>query len=169
MPAEVWTRQELYNFIRAIYAAKLAPTELPAEDRWLQDDCEPGARLQSYVQGCRVAVRSLLLVFGFPLDALAHPTAEPTEWLNAVEVWFAQDLQNLTVSLLLSASPMLEFAQDERGAREYLQGFYDTLSSLLQALGIPLGPLKEAAAQVPALSPTEGKRPRGRRYWQGWS
>lgn len=135
MPSHIWSRDDIRNILLAIYAAKLPAAEMSPPQE------SPGAAKEerAYLWGCRVAIQSLMLAFGLPLQVLDEPgrlppPASATDDLST-EHWWLEDLENVVAAVHRSATSTPVRDPDPQVVQPYLQGFTEIIASVLQAVG----------------------------------
>lgn len=134
MPSRIWSREDLRNILLALYAAKFSQLAEPGAASEPED-----AAALSYRWGYRVAIQSLMLACGLPLQLLDHalqqPGSFPQEQTASTQQWWIEDLENVIAAVYRSAisAPVRDpHMPDIEG---YRQGFGEAIGAALQALG----------------------------------
>jgi hypothetical protein len=134
MPSRIWSREDIRNILLALYAARLSPLDHGAGD---DAGLDPQERL--YRWGCRVAIQSLLLACGLPLQlldqAVEHPVPLESDRTGASQHWWMEDLENIIAAVYRSAISTPIQDPDRPKIELYRQGFNDVIVAVLQALG----------------------------------
>jgi hypothetical protein len=132
MPSRLWSREDIRNILLAIYTAKFPSLA--------QDDVEGGdASARLYQWGCRVAIQSLLLACGLPLQLLDRPGTRPRPVHPgspaSTQHWWIEDLENVIAAVYRSAmsAPIRNLDQPE--VECYRQGFGEVIAGFLEAIG----------------------------------
>ena len=134
MPSRVWSRDDLRNILLALYAARfpqLAGAE-PADDA---DSAEP----LSFRWGYRVAIQSIMLACGLPLQlldqAVQNPGPIPREHTASTHQWWIEDLENMIAAVYRSAVSAPNHAPRVVDLEGYRLGFSEVIRAVLQAIG----------------------------------
>jgi len=136
MPSHIWSRDDLFNILLAIYSAKLPP---PQEAPAVASTPEVQARDRLYRWGCRAAVQSLMLAFGLPLQLLdpqaKPPGPTPSRGSRSTEHFWLEDLENIIAAIHRSAVSTPVDESDLPYMQYYRQGFSEVIESILHAIG----------------------------------
>ncbi len=134
MPSRIWSRDDLRNILLAMYAAKFSQMAEPGAAP------EAGsAEALSYRWGYRVAIQSLMLACGLPLQLLdqagRQPPPLPQETSASTQHWWIEDLENVISAIYRSAISAPVHDPDLPNIEGYRQGFDEVIGAVLQAIG----------------------------------
>ena len=134
MSSRVWSRDDLRNILLAIYAAKF-----PQVAEAKQSEAGGSPEVLSYRWGYRVAIQSLMLACGLPLQlldhAVHHPGPIPQESSASTQHWWIGDLENVIAAVYRSAIAAPARDPDLPDIERYRQGFGEVIGAVLQAIG----------------------------------
>lgn len=131
MPSRMWSREDIRNILLAVYAAKFPPL---GPGSAAAADSEP-----LYRWGCRVAIQSLLLACGLPLQLLDPSAGGPSTVdrgsPGATQHWYIEDLENVIAAVYRSAVSAPIPNLDQLDVENYRQGFSEVIAAVLEAIG----------------------------------
>jgi hypothetical protein len=134
MSSNIWSRSDVQNILLAVFAARLPVVEAISTDRPPETE-----KTRFYYWGCRVAVQSLMLALGLPLQSLdpGTPSSLPVKpsGKGTTEHWYIEDLENVISAIYRSVMSTPVGGTDQVQLSYYRQGFADIIEAVLHAIG----------------------------------